>query len=210
MRTDCAALFDLDGVLIDTEGLYTQFWADIDRRYPTGIPDFAAAIKGTNLKSILEHFDERLRDGIVEAIHHWEHTMPYAFYDGAEKLLADLRAAEVPIAIVTSSDSVKMECLFRTLPALEHAVDVIVNGSMVKAGKPDPEGYLTAAKMLGVAPACATVVEDSMQGLEAGRRAGGRVIAIATTNPWASVEPLAGKTVGTVAALSAADFLPHP
>lgn len=205
-RTDCAALFDLDGVLIDTESLYTIFWADIDRKYPTGIPDFAAAIKGTNLKSILLHFPESLRGEIVEAIHNWEHTMPYAFYPGAEQLLRDLRAAGVPIAIVTSSDSVKMECLYRQIPQFPAMVDVIVNGSMVTNGKPDPEGYLKGAELLGVAPECATVVEDSLQGLEAGRRAGGRVLGIATTNPREAVERMADKTVATVAELRVEDF----
>jgi beta-phosphoglucomutase-like phosphatase (HAD superfamily) len=46
-------LFDLDGVLLDTEDIYTQFWEEIDHRYPTGIVDFARVIKGSNLHEIL-------------------------------------------------------------------------------------------------------------------------------------------------------------
>ena len=46
-------LFDLDGVLIDTEGTYTQFWEAVDRRFPTGVEGFAQVIKGSNLHNIL-------------------------------------------------------------------------------------------------------------------------------------------------------------
>lgn len=49
-----AALFDLDGVIIDSEKLYTVFWNDIEQMYPTGIPDYAVAIKGTTLPEILD------------------------------------------------------------------------------------------------------------------------------------------------------------
>ena len=48
-----AALFDLDGVLIDTEPIYTRIWSDIESRFPTGIPDFALSIKGNTLPRIL-------------------------------------------------------------------------------------------------------------------------------------------------------------
>ncbi len=48
-----AALFDLDGVLVDTETGYTQLWSEIDRHFPTGIPNFALHIKGNTLERIL-------------------------------------------------------------------------------------------------------------------------------------------------------------
>ena len=52
-KTPDAILFDLDGVLIDSEGLYTRFWEETEALYPTGIPDFARFIKGTTLPSIM-------------------------------------------------------------------------------------------------------------------------------------------------------------
>ena len=61
---------------------------------------------------------------------------------------------------------------------------------MVKHSKPDPEGYLLGASKLGLAPEDCYVFEDSMQGVEAGRRSGATVVAVATTN---SRERLAGK-----------------
>ena len=46
-------LFDLDGVLIDSETLYTEFWSNAEKKYPTGVEDFAYVIKGNNLAKIL-------------------------------------------------------------------------------------------------------------------------------------------------------------
>ena len=53
----CGVLFDLDGVLLDSEGQYTIFWERIGNEYPTGIDNFATVIKGTNLAKILSHFE---------------------------------------------------------------------------------------------------------------------------------------------------------
>ena len=49
----CGALFDLDGVLVDSEGIYTEFWQEIDDEFHTGVDNFAMAIKGTTLENIL-------------------------------------------------------------------------------------------------------------------------------------------------------------
>ena len=53
----CAVLFDLDGVLLDSEGLYTIFWERMEHEYPTGIPQFASYIKGSHLARILSYFE---------------------------------------------------------------------------------------------------------------------------------------------------------
>ncbi len=184
-----AALFDLDGVIIDSESSYTEFWADIDRRYPTGIDNFAIAIKGTNLASILECWsDTALRQRITDELHSFELDMQYPPYPGARELLESLSAAGIPTALVTSSDAVKMQYLYDRQPWIAPLFDTIVTGSDVSRSKPDPEGYLTAARRLGYAPADCIVIEDSLQGIEAGRRAGARVIGIATTNPAEALE----------------------
>lgn len=149
-----AALFDLDGVIIDSEGLYTIFWQSIENLYPTGIPDFAHAIKGTTISRILEHYPEQqVRDDILRRLHRYERSgMRFEMYDGVADFLASLRGAGVATAIVTSSDDVKMGYLFARLPELRGMVDTVVTGSMVSRSKPDPEGYLTAAAALGCSP----------------------------------------------------------
>lgn len=177
-------LFDLDGVLIDSETLYTRFWNEIERKYPTGIPDFALAIKGTTLSKILELYPEgEIRDAIVERIHQFEDVIRYNICPGVPEFLADLKEHNVPMAIVTSSDDVKMKCLFSQLPELRPWFDAVVDGSMITRSKPDPEPYLLGARLIGVPPADCVVFEDSFQGIESGRAAGCRVIGVASTFP---------------------------
>lgn len=191
MTKKTAVLFDLDGVLIDTEGLYTEFWAKIGRDFNMPSPTFAMDIKGTTLKSILANFPtEELKAQVMQRIHDFEDTMQYRMFEGVEEFLTALHEAGVPTAIVTSSDEVKMECMFRQLPTLRLMVDEVIDASMVSRSKPDPQGYLLAAEKLGCAAEDCYIFEDSLQGLEAGRRAGATVIGLATTNSGEQVKPL--------------------
>lgn len=182
-------LFDLDGVLIDSESIYTVFWDGIDREFPTGIPNFAQAIKGSNLHRILEMFPEgEVRDTVVARIHDFEDKIVYREFPGVKDFLLSLKEAGIPMAIVTSSDKVKMECLFKQLPWMESYFDAIIDGDMVTRSKPDPQGYLLGAEAIGCDISDCYVFEDSHQGLEAGRRSGATVIALATTNPRESLK----------------------
>ncbi len=191
MDKKVAVLFDLDGVLIDTEGLYTEFWAETGREFGVPSPTFAADIKGTTLKSILNYFPgDELKAKVMQRIHDFEDTMRYRMFPGVETFLQSLRKAGIPTAIVTSSDEVKMSCLYTQLPALRDMVDIVIDASMVTRSKPDPQGYLLAASKLGIEPDDCYVFEDSLQGLEAGRRAGATVIGLATTNSAGQVQPL--------------------
>lgn len=203
-----SVLFDLDGVLTDTEGIYTQFWSDIDRRYPTGVDNFAAAIKGNTLSHILGTYfaDEATRDEIRALLRRLEADMPYRLFDGAIELIDGLQAAGITTAIVTSSNRTKMDSLFARIPTLSLRIDTLVTDEDVTASKPDPQGYLLAAKRLGAAPGEFVVFEDSFAGIEAGRRAGAIVVGVATTNPRSAIEPLADITVDTVADITAADI----
>lgn len=205
MREKSGMLFDLDGVLVDSEGEYSVFWGAMGDRY--GLPSsFSADIKGTTLGEILLSFPEPDRDGIVEELHNFENNMLYPVYPGVMDFLNELKTASIPSAIVTSSDNVKMDFLFRRHPELKEMVDVIVTGSMVSRSKPDPEGYLTAARLIGRDASDCYVFEDSLQGLEAGRRSGATVIGIATTNPREAVEKIAHKTIDGFAGFTLKDL----
>lgn len=178
-----AALFDLDGVIIDSEGTYTGFWSAIGREYGMP-PTFAQDIKGTNLTDILSRFDcEKVRREISARIHDFEETMRYPIYPGALDFLHELKSRGVKTALYTSSDNTKMSYLERQHPDLLRLFDAVVTGSMVTKSKPDPEGYLTAARLVECDIADCYVFEDSYQGVEAGLRSGAVVIALATTNP---------------------------
>lgn len=178
-----AFLFDLDGVLIDSEGLYTRFWAETERDFPTGIDDFARKIKGTNLKSIMNYFSEEDRPKILARIYDFDSHLTYEPFPGAEDFLAFLKTNNVKTALVTSSNSEKMEQFHKVLPQFRQYFDVIIDGSTVSRGKPDPEGYLLAAKALGEDAGDCIVVEDSLQGVMAGKNAGAEVWGLYTTLP---------------------------
>lgn len=179
-----AALFDLDGVLIDSEGVYYEFWDNVDKMFPTGIPDFAAYIKGSTLRRIMDYFpDPDVRERIVEMLEEQERSMRYVIFDGVVPFLEDLKARHVPCAIVTSSNEDKMHKLFAQNPGFSDYFKVVITDRQVTKSKPDPQGYLLAARQLDCDPENCYVFEDSFSGLEAGRRSGAKVIALSTTNP---------------------------
>lgn len=184
-----AILFDLDGVLIDSEGLYTAFWDTTEKLYPTEIPDFARAIKGMNLPAILALFKPEERNDILARILHFDNHLQYPMFQGAETLLRILKEKGIPTALVTSSNPEKMAQLFRQYPEFRNYFEVIVDGAMVVNGKPNPEGYLLAAKMLGKDATKCVVIEDSLQGIRAGKAAGAEVWGLYTTLSAEIIEP---------------------
>ncbi len=187
-------LFDLDGVLVDSEGEYSKFWGAMGDRYGL-VSTFASDIKGTTIGEILQNFPESDRDGILAALHDFEANMEYPVYPGVMEFLGRLKKSGIPSAIVTSSDNVKMDLLFGRRPELREMVNVVITGSMVSRSKPDPEGYLKGAELIGVPVDECCVFEDSLQGLQAGRSSGATVVGIATTNSREKVAPLADITV---------------
>lgn len=202
------ALFDLDGVLIDSETTYTRFWTEIDRIYPTGIENYALAIKGTTLPEIMKHYDDsRVRADILRRITEFQESMTYELYPGVVDFLSMLRDSSVPMAIVTSSDDRKMAHLFRQHPGFQKLFDAIVDASMVTRSKPDPQGYLLGAEKIGVAPEDCFVFEDSLQGLKAGRAAGAVVVGLATTYPAQKIAPLADKVIDGLGGVTLEDLI---
>ena len=172
-----AALFDLDGVLIDSETLYTQFWKRVGERHHLPSPTFAYDIKGTTLNDILTtHFpDPKVRADVDRLLHDFENEIVYPVFPGALEFVDALRAAGLKTVIVTSSDSKKMEFLFRQHPDFPTHFDAIVTACDVTHSKPHPEPYLVGASKAGVKPSECLVFEDSYQGLESGRRAAVRL-----------------------------------
>lgn len=184
-------LFDLDGVLIDSEGLYTEFWEQVDKIYPTHVENFAYVIKGNALFKILNtYFSQEVHQDIIKRVHDFENNIVYPIYDGVIDFLSQLKENNIPAAIVTSSDNVKMESLYKQHPGFREYFSAIITGSDVTKSKPDPQGYLLAAKAIGRNASDCYVFEDSMQGLEAGMASGATVIGLTTSN---SSERLKGK-----------------
>ena len=190
------ALFDLDGVIIDSESLYTEFWSEIERMYPTGIPNFPVAIKGTTLPTILENYPtQEIRDDVTRRLVDFQANMKYRLFPGAIEFLEEIRDKGIPTALITSSDDQKMSCVFEQLPQLKDKFDYIIDGSMVTNSKPHPEGYLRGAEAIGRKPEDCFVFEDSLQGLAAGKASGATVIGLCTTYPKETVSQIADKTI---------------
>lgn len=182
-----AVLFDMDGLLVDTEPLWTVAEDELARALGgTFTAELKAAILGTRLDlavpTILRWFGVEptpalaagtataLLDRMVELF-----AEPVVFLPGALDLIAELRARQVPLALVSSSYRVLVDAALMHLPGV---FDVTVAGDEVVASKPDPEPYLTAARRLGVDARRCVVLEDSPAGVASGEAAGCGVVAV--------------------------------
>ena len=186
-----AALFDFDGVVVDTEPQYSLFWDEKGKKYHPEIPEFGHHIKGQTLIQIYSQFflqPEGLQSEITRELLDYETRMSFEFIPGVVDFMKELRLKGVKIAIVTSSNDQKMANAHRALPELKSMVDYIVTADKVSHSKPHPECFLLGAESVQVPVENCVVFEDSFHGIESGRRAGMKVIGLATTNPASSIE----------------------
>ena len=189
-----AALFDLDGVVFDTEPQYTIFWGSVCRQYHPEHPGLEQEIKGSTLTQIYERWFsgslEAAREDVTRRLNDYEQQMHYDFLDGFEQLIRDLHNHGVKTAVVTSSNMPKMESVYRYQPAFKSLFDAILTSEDFDRSKPDPDCYLKAAERLGVKKDECIVFEDSFNGLRSGRAAGMKVVGLATTNSAESISGL--------------------
>lgn len=189
-----AALFDLDGVVFDTEPQYTVFWGEQCREFHPEHPGLEHEIKGQTLVQIYDAwFSGPLAEKqalITERLNRFEQQMDYCYVPGFEAFIAGLRRRGVKTAVVTSSNQPKMEAVYARHPEFKALFDAILTSEDFERSKPDPDCYLKAALRLGVAKDDCVVFEDSFNGLRSGRSAGMRVVGLATTNDAASIRAL--------------------
>ncbi|MDD2192338.1 MAG: HAD family hydrolase [Bacteroidales bacterium] len=180
-----AYLFDLDGVVIDTEKEYTKIWTEIGDKHIPHIKNFAFQIKGNHLNNIyqnyLSHLSKEEWDEVLEYIRDLGQKMTYNYVDGAKEFLQELKAKNHLTALVTSSDNHKLEILYSKLPEIKTFFDVIVSANDNVKGKPEPDPYLLAAEKLNIEPEKCIVFEDAIAGIESGISARMYVIALSTT-----------------------------
>ena len=189
-----AALFDLDGVVFDTEPQYTVFWGSQCRLYHPEHPGLEHEIKGQTLTQIYDQwFSGPLlsqQPVITERLNAFEAQMHFDYIAGFEAMIADLRSHGVKTAVVTSSNLPKMQAVYRYQPLFQALFDAILTSEDFERSKPDPDCYLKAAQRLGAATGECIVFEDSFNGLRSGRAARMAVVGLATTNPAASIRDL--------------------
>ena len=163
-NNNIGVLFDLDGVILDTEGIYTEFWDQIEEKFPTGVKDFSRVIKGCCLEDI-------------------QKTMQYRYFPYAIEWVKTLYDAGIPMCIVTSSDQEKMNAVYEQHPEFRGYFKALIVGEMVENAKPAPDCFLLGAKLLDIDIKNCYIFEDSINGLKAALASGGHVIALSTTNP---------------------------
>ncbi len=188
-----AALFDFDGVIMDTETQYTVFWNEQGLKY-LNEEDFGRRIKGQTLAQIYEKYFSTLPEAqqeITAKLNVFEKQMSYEYIPGVEAFIADLRRHDVKIAVVTSSNEEKMQNVYNAHPEFKGMVDRILTGEMFARSKPAPDCFLLGMEIFESTPESTYVFEDSFHGLQAGMTSGATVIGLATTN---SREAITGKS----------------
>lgn len=209
-------VFDWDGVVIDSHAAHEASWrllfAEIGRPMPG---DFFKKTFGMRNQQIIPEWFDSVRAGDVAEIKRLGDRKEALYReilgrDGIEPLpgvlplLRELKARGIPRAVGSSTPRANID--FVTGAAgLDGLFDASVTAEDVTLGKPDPQVFLKAAEKIGRDPARCVVFEDAHVGIEAGRRAGMKVVAVATTHPLAALtaadaafENLAGLTVEAI------------
>lgn len=185
-----AFIFDLDGVIVDSNRVHSASWREYLRRCGRETPE------GFDLRMFGRRNDDIVRDAFGPDLDPAE-----IFRHGAEKerLYREMmcpvlrehlvpgvvgfleRHRDVPMGVATNGEPANADFVIDT-GGLRPYFRVVINGHQVERPKPDPEIYLRAAELLSIPPANCIVFEDSMAGLEAARASGGRVAAVMTTH----------------------------
>lgn len=188
-----AALFDMDGTLVDNTLAHMRAFEIFCARYGvTGWKEKLSQAFGMGNDDIMrlimpaELIRERGLASLAEekeAIYREIYAPEIRPVEGLVPLLESLRAAGVRCAVGSSGCRANVDFVLEKCRIGEF-FDARISGDRVTRCKPDPEIYLTAAAALGMAPADCVVFEDAKAGIESARRAGvGRVVALATTLP---------------------------
>lgn len=190
-------LFDLDGVIIDTESQYQEFWSSIGREFMPHMPDFATRIKGSTLVAIHDNYfqDPQIRAEVDRRLDEFEATMNYRIFPEGLAIVEAARSQGIPCAIVTSSNQMKMELLRHQQPQLTSLFDHVFTAEDAGRSKPFPDCYLNAMRYFGVSSEECVVFEDSINGLKAARESGALVVGLATTHPAEIVRHYADITI---------------
>lgn len=188
-----AVIFDLDGVLVTTDEYHYRAWkklADEENIY------FDRAINSRlrgvsrmeSLDIILEKSDKKYtqeqKQALAERKNNYYKQLINGLTEkdvlnGVEENLTELKRSGIKIAVGSSSKNTPM-ILEKT--GLLKYFDAVADGNDIKKSKPDPEVFLKAAEKLGVKPCDCLVVEDADAGIEAGKRAGMKTLAVGAAN----------------------------
>ena len=171
-----AVIFDMDGVIFDTEKVYLDIWTEVFEKYGYKITkELYVNVMGTGRKNVIKTFLENFGDDLpIEKM--YEEKDNQLFYiienqgiplkEGVKELFSMLKEKNYKIALATSAKRERVEKQIKD-KWLKESFDAIVCGDDVEKGKPSPDIFLKAAKEIDVEPENCFVVEDSPAGIKA-------------------------------------------
>lgn len=182
-----AVLFDMDGLLLDTEKLLVRFWQvaaseagfNMTREIALNIRSMHRSFAVPYLKSVLgDNFDyAKTRARRMELMSDYLAENGLELKKGAKELLTYLNKNNIPAAVVTATDSERAEKYLKETGIFGY-FERIISATMVKEGKPKPDIYLYAAEQLGLEPYECVALEDSPNGVKSAASAGCRTIMV--------------------------------
>ncbi|HET6345729.1 MAG TPA: HAD-IA family hydrolase [Myxococcota bacterium] len=175
-----AILFDMDGTLVDSTAAVERSWTRWAQRHGLSAAYVISLCHGRRAADTIAEVAPHLpldEEAAALLAYELEQTEGLFAVPGAAALLARLEPTRWALVTSATEELARHRFACAGLPWPQ----VAVTAEQVRRGKPDPEGYLLAATHLGCAPARCLVVEDTRAGLEAGERAGMRVLGVTTT-----------------------------
>jgi beta-phosphoglucomutase len=209
-----AALFDLDGVLVDSYAAHMRSWRRLaaEEGLPFSERELARSFGRTSRESIATYWPGRASetarlDARKEALFRAEIGERFPVMDGARELVEALRAADFALAVASSAPPENVQLALARL-GFADCFGAVVTGGDVHRGKPDPQVFLLAAQRLGAPPARCVVVEDAPVGVAAAHAGGMKAVALLSTGrrreDFDEVKP--ELVVSSLRELSPADF----
>jgi HAD superfamily hydrolase (TIGR01509 family) len=184
-----AVVFDLDGVLADSEGIHILAWEEIAREYRLPedrmpLHDWIGYPDSEIVKDVVREYG--LSISPEELLEHKRRVFRRLIAEQLKPIPGSVEALErlesLPLGLATSSSRLEAELMLGIL-GIADRFDAVVTSNEVKNSKPEPDSYLLAAELLGVSPKQAVAIEDSATGVESARRAGLTVLAVTNSLP---------------------------
>ena len=207
-------IFDLDGVLVDSGWAHKQSWYDLAEKEGFSMTDefFYSTFGMQNYQIIPMLLGRDASSGEVDRLSDWKEQRyreiieeKLAPSDGTKSLLIDLKNEDFLLAVGSSAPWANLELVLERTD-LMYYFDAYVSGEDVTNGKPAPDTFLKAAEKLSLGAESCVVVEDAVQGVEAGKAAGMQVVAVTTTRKRADLHR-ADIIVDSLAQLQARQFI---
>ena len=207
-------IFDLDGVLVDSGWAHKQSWYDLAEKEGFSMTDefFYSTFGMQNYQIIPMLLGRDASSGEVDRLSDWKEQRyreiieeKLAPSEGTKSLLIDLKNEDFLLAVGSSAPWANLELVLERTD-LMYYFDAYVSGEDVTNGKPAPDTFLKASEKLSLGAESCVVVEDAVQGVEAGKAAGMQVVAVTTTRKRADLHR-ADIIVDSLAQLQARQFI---